>query len=53
MQKLSEDFLHACKEICEKLCQIDNPEKNQIKNKIKETCAKYALERLPRKRRYL
>ena len=48
MQKLSEDFLHACKEICEKLCQIDNPEKNQIKNKIKETCAKYALERLPR-----
>ena len=48
MQKLSEDFLHACKEICEKLSQIDNPGKSQIKNKIKEVCAKYALERLPR-----
>ena len=48
MQKLSEDFLHACKEICEKLSQIDNPGKSQIKNEIKEVCAKYALERLPR-----
>ena len=48
MQKLSEDFLHACKEICEKLSQIDNPEKSQIKNEIKKICAKYALERLPR-----
>ena len=48
MQKLSEDFLHACKEICEKLSQIDNPVKSQIKNEVKEVCAKYALERLPR-----
>ena len=48
MQKLSEDFLHACKEICEKLSQIDNLGKSQIKNEIKEVCAKYALERLPR-----
>ena len=48
MQKLSEDFLHACKEICEKLSQIDNPVKSQIKNEIKEVCAKYALERLHR-----
>ena len=48
MQKLSENFLHACKEICDKLSQIDNPEKSQIKNEIKGICAKYALERLPR-----
>ena len=48
MQKLSESFLHACKEICEKLSKIENPEKNHIKNEIKKICAKYALERLPR-----
>jgi len=48
MQKLSESFLHACKEICEKLSKIENPEKNHIKNEIKKICAKYSLERLPK-----
>ncbi|GIT55936.1 MAG: hypothetical protein Ct9H300mP17_10950 [Candidatus Nitrosopelagicus sp.] len=48
MQKLSENFLHACREICERLSEIENLEKNQIKNEIKETCSKYSLERLPR-----
>ena len=48
MQKLSESFLHACKEICEKLSKIENPGKNQIKDEIKQICAKYSLERLPR-----
>jgi len=48
MQKLNEDFLQVCKEICEKLSNFDNPDKNQIKNEIKEICAKYSLERIPR-----
>ena len=48
MQKLSENFLHACKEICERLSKIENPEKNHIRNEIKEICAKYSLERLPK-----
>ena len=48
MQKLSESFLHACKEICERLSQIEDLEKNQLKNEIKEICAKYSLERLPK-----
>ncbi len=48
MQKLSENFLHACREICERLSEIENLEKNQIKNEIKEICSKYSLERLPR-----
>ncbi len=48
MQKLSDNFLRACEEICAKLSKIENPEKNQIKNEIKEICAKYSLERLPR-----
>ena len=48
MQKISESFLHACKEICERLSKIENPGKNHIKNEIKEICAKYALERIPR-----
>ena len=33
MQKLSESFLHACKEICEKLSKIENPEKIILKMK--------------------
>jgi len=48
MQRLNENFLQACKEICEKLIEIENPNKNEIKNEIKEICAKYALERLPK-----
>jgi len=48
MQKLSESFLHACKEICERLSKNENLEKNYIKNEIKEICAKYSLERLPK-----
>ena len=36
MQKLSEDFLQACKEICERLSEIENPGKNDIKNATKE-----------------
>ena len=48
MQKLSESFSHACKEICERLSQIEDLEKNQLKNEIKEICAKYSLERLPK-----
>ena len=48
MQKLSDNFLQTCKEICERLSKIENPEKNHIKNEIKEICAKYALERIPR-----
>ena len=48
MQKLSENFLHTCREICKRLSEIENPEKNQIKNEIKEICSKYSLERLPR-----
>ena len=48
MQKLSEDFLQACKEICARLSEIENPDKNHIKNETKEICAKYSLERLPR-----
>ena len=48
MQKLNENFLHACKEICARLTEIENPNKNDIKNEVKEICARYALERLPR-----
>ena len=48
MQRLNENFLQACKEICDKLIEIENPNKNEIKNEIKEICAKYALERLPK-----
>jgi len=48
MQKLNENFLQACKEICERLIEIENPSKNEIKNEVKEICARYALERLPR-----
>ena len=48
MQKLSEGFSQACKEICTKLLEIENINKNQIKNETKEICAKYSLERLPR-----
>ena len=36
MQKLSEDFLQACKEICTRLSEIENPDKNHIKNETKE-----------------
>ena len=36
MQKLSDNFLRACEDICAKLSKIENPEKNQIKNEIKE-----------------
>jgi elongator complex protein 3 len=48
MQKLSEVFSQACKEICDKLSEINNPKKEQIKNEIKEICARYSLERLPK-----
>ena len=48
MQQLNGNFLQACKEICERLTEIENPSKSKIKNEIKEICAKHALERLPR-----
>ena len=48
MQKLNGNFLQACKEICARLTEIENPNKNDIKNEVKEICARYALERLPR-----
>ena len=48
MQKLNENFLQACKEICERLTEIENPSKNNVKNEVKEICARYTLERLPK-----
>ncbi len=48
MQKLNDDFLQACREICQRLTELRNPNKSEIKNEVKEICAKHALERLPR-----
>ena len=36
MQKLNGNFLQACKEICARLTEIENPNKNDIKNEVKD-----------------
>ena len=47
MQK-TDDFTRACEEIVQNLLVIRNPTNNTIKNEIKDVCAKYSLERIPR-----
>jgi len=47
MQK-TDDFTRACEEIVQNLLVIRNSTNNTIKNEIKDVCAKYSLERIPR-----
>ena len=37
MQKLNDDFLQTCREICQRLTELKNPSKSEIKNEVKDS----------------
>ena len=48
VNELDSNFSKACYEITQNLLTIREPNRKQVKEEIKKTCSKYALERIPK-----
>ena len=48
MKSMSKAFSKACTEISQNLLTVNDPTKQNVKSAIKQICAKYSLERLPK-----